>query len=388
MASIRIRNLVKSYGAGAPVIDGLDLDVQEGEFVTLLGPSGCGKTTTLRCVAGLEDASGGEIWIGDRLVSAPEKKVFVSPDKRQIGLVFQNYALWPHLSVRGNVTYPLRMRRVPRADRKKQVDEALGAVDLLDKAGRPATLLSGGQQQRVALARAMVGAPELLLFDEPLSNLDALLRVAMRREIRRVHDRSGVASLFVTHDQEEATILSDRVLVMRGGQIEQQGSPRDIFRNPATRFVAEFLGYENFMSGTVSAVNHDVIEVRLPDGQVLFSRSRMEVQPGDRVLLTIRTRDARILREAPLERPNVLEARMTNFIFAGDDLRFELDVAGTRISVVKGDDDLEHGLALEPGAQNQSTFVELPPERVVLLPYEPQIDLPEVAYTGAIGTTV
>lgn len=381
MSSIQIRGLVKEYTPGVPVIDGLDLDVAEGEFVTLLGPSGCGKTTTLRCVAGLEEATQGEIRIGDRLVSGPGRKVFVAPEKRRIGMVFQNYALWPHMTVRSNIAYPLRLRRVPKEDRGVLVDRILDTVGLLDKADRPATLLSGGQQQRVALARAIVGDPELLLFDEPLSNLDALLRVQMRQEIRGAHERAHVASLFVTHDQEEAAVLSDRVLVMRGGKVEQQGAPREIFRRPATRFVAEFLGYENFLPAEVAGVRDDLVELRLDDGSTVFAHKPTS-DLGDRVQLTIRTRDARVSKNEPAsDAVNVLKGRLTSLLFTGDDLRFALSVVGRPFSVVRGDDDPRRDLRLTPGPQDGPAFVELPPERLVILPFEE----PEVGATERVG---
>ncbi len=296
MTSVELHGLNKSYTPGKRVIDNLDLRVEEGEFVTLLGPSGCGKTTTLRCIAGLETADSGEIRIGDQVVSSTSG-TFLPPEKRRLGLVFQNYALRPHMTVEANVGYPLRLRRVPKADRSAQVHEALVAVGLGEHAARPATSLSGGQQQRVALARAMVGTPRVLLFDEPLSNLDAQLRGAMRTEIRRAHDAAGVASIFVTHDQEEATILSDRVLVLRGGRIEQEGAPREIFRQPRNRFVADFFGYENFLSGIVTQVVGGVITVRLDSGDELRCESPETPAEGKRVSLTIRPRDLRISRE-------------------------------------------------------------------------------------------
>jgi iron(III) transport system ATP-binding protein len=251
MAAVEIRALTKSYGEHQVLRD-LNIEVAEGEFLTLLGPSGCGKTTTLRCVAGLERADGGEVRIGGTVVASGASRVFVPPNKRDIGMVFQSYALWPHMTVAANVAYPLRMRRKAGGSTRQQVADILETVGMAAYAQRHVTDLSGGQQQRVALARAMVAKPGLLLFDEPLSNLDAKLRRDMRREIRAAHDASGGSSIYVTHDQEEAITLSDRVVVLRGGVVQQVGAPRDIYEHPVNSFVADFVGYDNILAGTVA----------------------------------------------------------------------------------------------------------------------------------------
>ncbi len=254
MAAVEIQGLTKSYGDNQ-VLSDLNIEVGDGEFLTLLGPSGCGKTTTLRCVAGLERADGGEIRIGGTVVASGAGRVFVPPNKRDIGMVFQSYALWPHMTVAGNIAYPLRMRRKGGGDVRRQVAQILETVGMAAFAQRHVTDLSGGQQQRVALARAMVAKPGLLLFDEPLSNLDAKLRRDMRREIRAAHDASGGASVYVTHDQEEAITLSDRVVVLRGGVVQQVGTPRDIYEHPVNTFVADFVGYDNILAGTVAGTS-------------------------------------------------------------------------------------------------------------------------------------
>ncbi|MGH3298870.1 MAG: ABC transporter ATP-binding protein [Trebonia sp.] len=251
MARVEIKGLSKSYGEHEVLRD-LNIEVGEGEFLTLLGPSGCGKTTTLRCVAGLERAGGGEIRIGGAVVASAAGRVFVPPNRRDIGMVFQSYALWPHMTVAGNVAYPLRMRRKAGGNVRQQVTGILETVGMAAYAQRQVTDLSGGQQQRVALARAMVARPGLLLFDEPLSNLDAKLRRDMRREIRAAHDASGGSSIYVTHDQEEAITLSDRVVVLRAGVVQQVGTPRDIYEHPVNTFVADFVGYDNILAGTVT----------------------------------------------------------------------------------------------------------------------------------------
>lgn len=244
--SITVQNLVKRYGA-MTVVHGISFEVGRGEFVSLLGPSGCGKTTTLRCIAGLEDAAGGIIRIGDRIVSAPDQDILIPPHERQVGMVFQSYAIWPHMTVGENVGFPLSIRKVSAADVAKQVDEALGIVGLGPFKDRHPSQLSGGQQQRVALARAIVGRPKVLLFDEPLSNLDAKLREGTRVEIKRLQRKLDVAAVYVTHDQEEALSMSDRVIVMDGGRIEQAGTPKELYRSPVNRFVADFVGRASFI---------------------------------------------------------------------------------------------------------------------------------------------
>jgi iron(III) transport system ATP-binding protein len=265
MATVDIKGLCKVYG-DHPVLHDLSIQVGEGEFLTLLGPSGCGKTTTLRCVAGLERADGGTILIGGRVVASATQKVFVPPNRRDIGMVFQSYALWPHMTVFANVAYPLKMRRSAGSARRQRVTEILQTVGMAAYAQRQVTELSGGQQQRVALARAMVARPGLLLFDEPLSNLDAKLRRTMRREIRAAHDASGGSSIYVTHDQEEAITLSDRVVVLRDGVVQQIGSPREIYHQPANAFVADFVGFDNLLAGTVVQTTDRGYAISLEDG--------------------------------------------------------------------------------------------------------------------------
>ncbi|GAB3365305.1 ABC transporter ATP-binding protein [Modestobacter lapidis] len=253
MSGVKIDGLVKEFG-GSTAVEHLDLDIVPGEFVTLLGPSGCGKTTTLRCLAGLEVPTRGEISIADRVVYSATSGTFVPPDKRDIGMVFQSYGLWPHMTVAGNVGYPLKLAKVAKPQAREQVVDMLDRVGLAERIDQMATSLSGGQQQRVALARAMVNRPTLMLFDEPLSNLDAKLRLSMRAQIRELHDQLGTTSVYVTHDQEEAIALADRVVVMNMGRIEQVGSPRELYRRPASAFVADFMGFQNILQGTVGDV--------------------------------------------------------------------------------------------------------------------------------------
>jgi len=242
MPDITLSNVRKSYGGGPPAVSGLDLHIGDGEFMCLLGPSGCGKTTTLRMIAGLENLTGGEIRVGDRVIDSPAKGRFVGPEKRGMGLVFQSYALWPHLTIERNTDFGLRLRKVPKAEREERVAKVMKALDIEKYRSRYPSQLSGGQQQRVALARMLAVNPGVLLLDEPLSNLDARLRLEMRAELKRIHAEFGTTIVFVTHDQWEAMTLATSIAVMNEGTLQQIGSPNDIYDRPANRFVAEFVG--------------------------------------------------------------------------------------------------------------------------------------------------
>ena len=268
-ANVAVRGLVKRFGATVAV-DGVDFDVQAGHFFTLLGPSGCGKTTTLRMIAGLEKPDAGEIRVGDRVVSAPERRTFVPPERRGMGMVFQSYAVWPHMTVFENVAFPLVERKVERSEIRKRVAATLEQVGLAQLADRPAPALSGGQQQRVALARALVANPEVLLLDEPLSNLDARLREQMRAEIHGMQRRLGITTIFVTHDQLEAMTLSDRVAVMRDGRIEQIGTPREVYERPASKYVMDFIGNVNHLPAKMSIAG-GALRARVHGGELLLS---------------------------------------------------------------------------------------------------------------------
>jgi len=334
------------------VLDEFSLRAGEGELVTLLGPSGCGKTTTLRCIAGLERAERGEIRIGERLVASAEHRVFLPANRRDIGMVFQSYALWPHMTVFGNVAYPLRVRRRDRRERQQAVMEILSVVGMEHFANRPVTELSGGQQQRVALARAMVGRPGVLLFDEPLSNLDAKLRRSMRREIRDAHDRSGGTSIYVTHDQEEAIALSDRVVVIRGGTIQQVGTPEEIYTEPATRFVADFIGFDNLLPATVSETRDGASGVMLQsgDGPVWASRG-VAPAAGAGVVLAARADETEI---GPLAaRDEVPSGAIAGVVrsrqYAGGRVEYLVEAAGAEV-VVRAPEAGTLGSLLETGS--------------------------------------
>jgi iron(III) transport system ATP-binding protein len=247
LANVSIRRLSKRFGGKTPTtaIDDLELEIEPGEFLVLLGPSGCGKTTTLRCIAGLETAEEGSIGFGDRTVFDANKRINIPPNKRNIGMVFQSYALWPHMTVRKNISYPLRTRKIRGAQANEWVEEVAALVDTTPLLDRYPSQLSGGQQQRIALARGLVARPELVLFDEPLSNLDARLRDQVRSEIHELHGRLGFTAVYVTHDQVEALALGDRLAIMNAGRIEQLATPEQTFEEPASEYVAGFIGMAN-----------------------------------------------------------------------------------------------------------------------------------------------
>jgi iron(III) transport system ATP-binding protein len=246
MATVTIKHVTKAFGDNV-VLKEFNETFQEGEFITLLGPSGCGKTTMLRIIAGFEKPTTGELYIDNQLVSGG--KTFIPPEKRSVGMVFQSYAVWPHMNVFDNVAYPLTIKKVPKAEIKKSVEHVLEIVHLSQYAERFPNQLSGGQQQRVALARALVAAPKLLLLDEPLSNLDAKLRESMRFEIKEIQRQLGITVVYVTHDQTEAMAMSDRIFLINRGVVQQCGSPEEIYNHPANQFVADFLGKVDFFKG-------------------------------------------------------------------------------------------------------------------------------------------
>jgi len=324
MPGVTIRGLTKRYGDVAAVHD-LDLSVAPGELVALLGPSGCGKTTTLRLVAGFLKPEAGEIRVGDRLLSSPDS--VVPPEGRKMAMIFQSYALWPHMTVAQNVAYGLRFgRRLDRADRGRRVSEILKAVQLAGYEARYPGELSGGQQQRVAVARALVVEPEILLLDEPLSNLDANLREEMRFEIRRLHEAFGITTLYVTHDQAEAMVISDRIAVLDRGRVAQVGTAEDLFERPATRFVAQFIGRTNLVDGVVEVpgvVVHDGLALRV---------ATADAKPGAGVAVSIRPHAITLVpgEHAHAGGPddNVLSGVIKRASYLGSGVDYEVEVAG------------------------------------------------------------
>jgi len=291
MAEIALRRVEKSYGKSA-VVHGLDLDIASREFVVILGPSGCGKSTLLRMIAGLESITGGEISIEGKVVNGLE------PRERGCAMVFQNYALYPHMSVADNIGYALKVAGVPKEERRRQVEAVAKSVELGAYLDRRPAQLSGGQRQRVAMARAMIREPKVFLFDEPLSNLDAILRVQMRVEIRKLHRRLGTTSVFVTHDQAEAMTLADKIVVMRAGHIEQVGTPTEVYNLPATRFVASFIGSPpmNLVDG---AINADGAFVPAGDQKIALPLGRKDLA-GQKVSFGVRPESLQPADDGPM----------------------------------------------------------------------------------------
>lgn len=365
MTDIHIRSLAKSYGSKS-IIGGLDLDVAEGEFLTLLGPSGCGKTTTLRMIAGLETPSSGSISFGDRVVASPELDIFVPPESRNLGMVFQSYALWPHMTVFDNVAYPLRMRRTARQETMERVRDALRLVGLSDYADRSVSMLSGGQQQRVSVARAVSAHPGLLLFDEPLSNLDAKLRASMRTELRMLQQRLGITAVYVTHDQLEALAMSDRVLVMNGGEVMQIGTPSEIFRQPGNRFVADFVGFENLLVGTVEETGLAGCIIRMSDGEILRAASRDARPHGETVSVALRANRVGLSTPSLADRSvNDFDAKIEAVAFLGDTQQFDLTCLGETVTATVPVAELGQAGLAEAKAGDRA-IVHLPPEEVIV----------------------
>jgi iron(III) transport system ATP-binding protein len=349
---LELVSLNKTYPASSAGPSGgvhdFNLSIPAGTFFTLLGPSGCGKTTTLRCIAGLEMPDSGTIRIGGHAVFDRSSKTAVAANLRQIGMVFQTYAIWPHMTVFENVAFPLRVAKdksFSRDEITRLVTEALRAVNLDGFADRSATRLSGGQQQRVALARAIVRKPRLLLLDEPLSNLDAALRDEMRKELRRLQETTGITTVYVTHDQSEALEMSDLVAVMRNGIVEQIAPPREIYFSPSTHFVAGFIGTNNWIDGTVEKADDEWLDIKVGNDAVLRARSHGVVAAGAGVHVAIRPECIALssLKEPP-PGANRLTGTLRHCGFLGDSTRFIVDVAGCEL--------VTHGpsnAALSPG---------------------------------------
>lgn len=332
-AELGVESLTKDFGNRHFAVDDVSFTVAAGEIVVLLGPSGCGKTTTLRCVAGLEHPTGGVIRLGADVVSAPARGILLPPRQRNIGMVFQSYAVWPHMTVRQNVAYPLRTRRMGRGEADRRVAEALALVDLADYASRPVVSLSGGQMQRVALARSMVYEPRLLLLDEPLSNLDAQLRLRLRDDLRRIIKLAGLTALYVTHDQTEAVVLGDRIGVMQSGRLLQLAGPEELYNRPADLFVAGFCGATNSIDGHLRGRDGAFGMIDVGGQSALQAWMPSELASGSAVRVALRPENIRLLPSA--DEPNRFRATVTAQHYQGSQTIYDLALLGTSLEAVE-----------------------------------------------------
>jgi ABC-type Fe3+/spermidine/putrescine transport system ATPase subunit len=322
---VSLRKVSKVFGGNVTAVDDFSVEIRQGELFFLLGPSGCGKTTILRMIAGFERPTQGQILFNGRVMND------VPPQKRNIGMVFQNYALWPHMTVEKNIEYGLTVRRLSKTEKKKRVEEVLDIVQMRTYADRYPNQLSGGQQQRIALARALVIKPELLLFDEPLSNLDSKLRLELRDEIKRIHEQTQITAVYVTHDQKEALSMADYVVIMKSGKLQQKGRPLDVYRFPTNRFVADFVGETNFIEGTIREVREDktLLSSALGPLETPWHDSRRKV--GQTVSLSLRPESVRV-SEKPLGGVNEFPAEVERVVYLGEMEQYYLKV-GPQISL-------------------------------------------------------
>lgn len=325
--ALTINHLRLTYDNKLEVLKGVSLDVNKGEMVTLLGPSGCGKTTILRSLAGLETPSSGEIIIDGKTVFSSEKSINIPTEKRGLSMVFQSYAIWPHMTVFNNVAFGLKIRGYKKEEIKEMVYDALKMVHLEQMADRPSPMLSGGQQQRVALARSIAYHPEILLFDEPLSNLDAKLRQEMREEIRELQQKLGFAGVFVTHDQEEALAISDRIIAMNNGIIDQDSTPEDIFRKPKTRFVAGFIGSAVLTEGKVVGEEGEFLVFQTQAGDVIHINNIHNLNPQEIHWAAFKISDIK-LEPSPESQVNRWSGQVISKTFFGDHYNYRLNWNG------------------------------------------------------------
>jgi iron(III) transport system ATP-binding protein len=351
--SIRIENLTKRFGDSV-ALHSLNLTIGPGEIFFLLGPSGCGKTTLLRSIAGFYPADGGRIYFGDEDVTG------LPPHQRNTGMMFQSYALWPHMTVAQNVAFGLEERRFPRAEIQLLVTAALDSVKMGEYAARKINQLSGGQQQRVALARAMVIRPRCLLLDEPLSNLDTKLRIEMRGEIRRICKEAGLTAIYVTHDQKEALSVGDRIAVMEAGHIRQVGAPAEVYRQPTSRFVADFMGETNFITGTVSSITAKSISVRTALGEFTATPHLWLPQSGQNVLLSVRPEALRLSTSAaPV---NSIAGWIQERVYLGETAQYRFAANGETLKIFE----LNPKFAF--GNDHAALFASADPADIVVLP--------------------
>jgi iron(III) transport system ATP-binding protein len=359
MPLIEVKNLFKRFRS-VVAINHVDLEVNKGEMLTLLGPSGCGKTTTLRCIAGLEKPEEGDIVIDGRSMLA---QGFVPPAKRGIGMVFQNYAVWPHMKVLKNVTYGLKLQGLDKRTIRERGQQVLALVGLKGLEDRYPSQLSGGQQQRVALARALVRNPKVLLLDEPLSNLDAKLREKMRFEIKSLVRRMGITSVYVTHDQAEAMVMSDRIAVMNSGNVVQIGTPEDVYDKPANRFVADFIGTMNFFPAEVVRVLPEsasvLVHTEFSEKMLCMANAVADLAPGKAVYASIRPEDVEVTSEPPAAAQNLFRGTIAHRAYLGNFLYFFVNVNDHLVRV-----QVPHNL---PQQEGQAVYLLLNPGKCVVL---------------------
>jgi iron(III) transport system ATP-binding protein len=358
MVSVQFERVTKILGQSRAV-DGLTLEIKPGELFFLLGPSGCGKTTALRLVAGFYAPDEGRIILNERDQSR------VPPHKRNTGMVFQNYALWPHMDVWNNVAYGLKMRRVSEDEKKQRVGHALETVQMETYAGRLPNQLSGGQQQRVALARALVIEPDVILLDEPLSNLDAKLRIEMRAQIKEIHQKIGRTMIYVTHDQAEALSMADRIAVMYRGRVVQVGTPRQLYTRPESAFVAEFIGGTNLLPGTLDE-RGDLLTVRTPVGLIRAVNGAKDIAHGDLVFCSVRPESLRLQTEGPLSAEhNQLTGEIQSIMYFGDSEQYSLRLTdGTLVRAV------QYNQTARTAEIGKRVTLAIDPRDVIVLPQE------------------
>jgi iron(III) transport system ATP-binding protein len=370
MTSISIEHLSKWY-KDVEVLKNINLEVNDGDLVTLLGPSGCGKSTTLRILAGLEENQLGQVKFDNKIISDPKNGVFAPPERRNIGMVFQSYAIWPHMSVFDNVAYPLKVKHSHSSSEiSKKVKKALELVGLEQLFGRFATQLSGGQQQRVALARALVAEPNVLLLDEPLSNLDAKLREQMRIEIKELHRRIGLTTIYVTHDQSESMSLSDKVVVMKQGVIQQIGSPEEVYNQPRNLFVSQFVGKCNFLQGTIAAKQDNGFLVHVEaEGQqysLFSSGSYYDFEKNERVYISVRPEHIQLAeRSSDHQSGNVLPFQVLHRLYFGSHFEYTFRFGNANWELPLPVDIRFH--------KDESVQLAIPADKIILLPEKEKV---------------
>ena len=366
MVNITLEQLTKTFGA-TTAVDAVSLNIPAGSLFFLLGPSGCGKTTLLRMIAGFIMPSTGRVLFGD------QDMTYVPPYLRETGMVFQSYALWPHMTVAENIAFGLDVRKTPAPERAERLDWALSLVQLNALAARKPNQLSGGQQQRVALARALAIKPRCLLLDEPLSNLDAKLRLEMRGELKRIVKETRITAIYVTHDQKEALSMADGIAVLKAGRLEQTGSPTDLYCRPNSRFVADFIGESNFLPGTIESISGALITIQTPVGQLQCGRPPDAPQlrtwkTGQKVLAAFRPESLTLLPNGSRE-PNALGARRLSTLYLGELAEHVVALAdGQQIKVFELNPQAQD--APSPDARHDMISVRIPPEQVMLVPAE------------------